>query len=249
MRVGIALGLMVLLANPLFAIDLPRGALWRVEQTCMLNQRATGSPFPCLEVNEAGGYAVLRAPFRQTHIVTMPTARVTGVEDPVLAGSDHHNYFEDAWNARHYVEAELKEKVDRTALGLAVNSTVTRSQDQLHIHVDCVDPRVRDAVAARLANLPTTGWAPDAFRFHDQSYAARRVEQADLRGVDPFLLVREIPAVRQHPARTVIAVLGARMPDGKDGFVILAGQSDPHRSTSQSTSEDLLDHKCRRPTA
>ena len=248
LRIALALGLMVLLANPLQALDLPRGTLWRVVQTCVLNQTVTGSPFPCLAVDLAGGTAVLRAPFRQTHVVTMPTARVTGVEDAALWRTGQPNYFAAAWQARRFVEAELKRPVDRTDLGLAVNSRLTRSQDQLHVHVDCIAARARAAVAKALPSLRDDAWTPDAVQVYGQRYAGRIVPGATLVGTDVFGLAGEVPAIKAHHARATIAVLGVTLPDGKPGFVLLAGESNPRRASLQSTAEDLLDHSCARPS-
>lgn len=238
--------MMVILANPLLAVDLPRGTLWRVEQTCVLNQRATGSPFPCLTVDLTGGFAVLRAPFRQTHVVTMPLLRISGVEDPVLQRSGGRDAFEAAWQARHYVQDELKRPLQPVDVGLAVNSRYTRSQDQLHIHVDCVNQTVRDRLAGLVPGLPTDRWQPAAFIWKGQSYAARRLDRTDLTGINVFALAAELPAIAAAPSRTTLAAVGARRPDGGTGFVLMAGQSNPRSAMMQSTSEDLLDHDCRR---
>ncbi len=234
------------------AAGLPRTTLWRVEQTCVFNERTTGSPFPCLEVDLTGGvargFAVLRAPFRQTHVVTMPTVRISGVEDPRLRAADGPNYFADAWGARRFVQAELKRPVAAGDLGLAVNSRLTRSQDQLHIHVDCVRASVKRVLEADLPLFPTDAWQAGGYVFHGQSYWVRRVLGTSLDGVNPFALAGEIPALQRDPSTTILAVIGTADPGGaQTGFVLLAGRSDPDRGDDQSTSEDLLDHSCGRP--
>ncbi len=243
---AVILAIGALLSTPLAAVDLPRGVLWRVVQTCALNQRTTGSPFPCLQVDLSGGFAVLRAPFRQTHVVTMPTARVTGMEDPGLRRADGPAYFAEAWTARHFVQEELKRPLATNDLGLAVNSRLTRSQDQLHIHIDCTDRRVKRDVASRLATIPTDRWQADGYAYLGQSYWTRRIDKPTLQGIDIVGLVEEIPPLKAHPERISLAVLGATLPDGSDGFVVLAAQSSVRRGGAQSTGEDLLDHDCRR---
>lgn len=234
------------LSTPLAAVDLPRGTLWRVVQTCTLNQRTTGSPFPCLQVDLDGGFAVLRAPFRQTHVVTMPTARVVGIEDPGLRRPDGPAYFADAWAARHFVQEELKRPLGTDDLGLAVNSRLTRSQDQLHIHIDCTDRRVKRELASRVPTIPTDRWQADGFLYLGQSYWTRRIDKPTLQGVNVMSLVEEIAPMKAHPERISVALLGAKLPDGSDGFVALAAQSNIRRGGMQSTGEDLLDHDCRR---
>ncbi len=233
----------------LCAASLPRDMLWGVESTCVLNYRTTGSAFPCLEVNIARGaeqgYAVLRAPFRQTHLVAMPTARVIGIETAQLRERDAPGYFADAWEARRYVQADLKRPLAWNDVGLAVNSRVTRSQDQLHIHIDCLRPRVKAALAERLASTPTDHWQEGGYSFMGQSYWTRRIERPSLEGVNPFRLAAAIPALQDHPGLAVLAVVGTTDAGGHDGFMLLAGLSDAALAARQSTSEDLLDHACK----
>ena len=50
-----------------YAMELHRMALWQVVRACVADYKLTGTPFPCLEVNLAGGEqrgaVVLRPPF------------------------------------------------------------------------------------------------------------------------------------------------------------------------------------------
>ena len=63
------------------------------------------------------------------------------------------NYFADAWQAREYVSGALHEVLPRDDIGLAINSLRGRSQDQLHIHIDCIRPDVRAALHKNEASL------------------------------------------------------------------------------------------------
>ncbi|HXE23836.1 MAG TPA: CDP-diacylglycerol diphosphatase, partial [Roseiarcus sp.] len=87
-----------------------RGALWRVVEVCLLNHALAGGAFPCLEVNvsagKARGYAVLRPPLSASGLILAPTRRIAGVEDASLAAPGAPNYFEDAWRARKFLDAE-----------------------------------------------------------------------------------------------------------------------------------------------
>jgi CDP-diacylglycerol pyrophosphatase len=230
------------------AANLPRDTLWRVVQTCSLDDRTTGLPFPCLEVDLTGGaergFAVLRAPFQQRHIVLMPTSRIVGIEAAKLRRAGAPNYFQAAWSARNFVQDEVKRPLGWIDIGLAVNSRLTRSQDQLHIHVGCVRQDVKRSFAHQLSQVPTTSWQPSAFSYGGQSYWARRIESRSLDGVNVFRLADEIATLRLHPARSVLAVIGVAGAGGQDGFLLLAGQSAPNRDGAQSTSEDLLDYSC-----
>ena len=176
----------------------------------------------------------------------MPITRVTGIEDPGLRRADGPSYFADAWAARHFVQEELKRPLASNDFGLAINSSLTRSQDQLHIHIDCTDRRVKRELAARMPTIPSDRWQPDGYAYLGQSYWTRRIDKPTLEGVDLVGMVEEIVPLKAHPERITLAVLGAKLPDGGDGFVALAAQSNVRRGGAQSTGEDLLDHDCRR---
>lgn len=235
-----------LFATTLYAATgLPRDALRQVELSCLLNAWVTGSPFPCLKVDRPAGYVVLRAPFEDTHILVMPTARMTGIEAPALRGDHGPNYLQDAWNARSFVETEAGRPLDWDDVGLAVNSRITRSQDQLHIHVNCVDAQVKRVLAAGLDRIPADRWQQGQVTLYGQRLWARRIEGADLDGLNLFKQADDIPGFARSPADTVLAVIGTLAPDGRRGFVALAGQSVPARGPGQFTSEHLLDRDCR----
>ena len=176
----------------------------------------------------------------------MPTTRVIGIEDAGLRRADSPSYFAAAWAARHFVQEELKRPLADNDLGLAVNSRFTRSQDQLHIHIDCTDRRVKRDLAARVPAIPTDRWQADGYSYLGQSYWTRRIDQPTLQGIDIVRLVEEIPPLKAHPDRITLAVLGVKLPNDGSGFVMLAAQSNIRRAVSQSTGEDLLDHECRR---
>jgi CDP-diacylglycerol pyrophosphatase len=245
-RVGRAAGfaLLALVALCACAAGRPRDLLWRIEQSCLLDHRLTGSSFPCLDVDPRRGIAVFRPPLRRSHIVAMPLVPLSGVEAPELLAGDGPNYFQAAWEERHVVQAEMKRPLAWNDLGLAVNSKATRSQDQLHIHIDCVRKRVRQALSERFGPMQSEAWQPGAFVFQRQSYWVRRLRKPSLDGINVFALAHDIPQFRDNPAMTVLAVVGISDQTAGDGFLLLAGQSDPARGAAQSTSEDLLDHSC-----
>src|SRR5438309_416728 len=98
-RVLVSLLMLAGAAGGGFAAD--RDLLWGVVKVCVANHALTGGAFPCLDLDTtqgvARGFAVVRAPLKQTHVVVTPTARVAGIEDPALQSPDAPNYFADAW--------------------------------------------------------------------------------------------------------------------------------------------------------
>ena len=103
-------------------------------------------------------YAVLKDQSGATQVLVIPTTRVTGIESPALLDPAAPNYWADAWQARHDVEQFAHREIPREDIALAVNSGYARSQDQLHIHVDCIRPDVRDAEYAMDHRPKVGGW-------------------------------------------------------------------------------------------
>lgn len=216
---------------------LGRDGLWRiVHGVCAPVSQITGVPLPCLAVDHAKGYAVVRAPDDTTHIIITPLARVSGVESPALQKKDAPNYWAVAWGQRHWVTEAADHPLAWNDLGMAINSQPGRSQDQLHIHVDCVDPRLRQALARAVRSQ--NGWfeidlAPWAGR-----YRARRLKTSELDQNIFRMVALEIPRARDNMADETIAVIGLEDSHREKGFVLLAAGDGGH-------AEELLDHQCR----
>ena len=229
-------------------IDASRGALWQVVQACLVNHALTGAAFPCLEVeisdgNERG-YVILQPPLMASDLILAPTRRSVGVEDPSLQAPDAPNYFEDAWNARRFLEDALKQPIARDDLVLAVNSRQARTQDQLHIHIGCLTSAARQTIRAFAPALPEGRWVPLGRPFHGLEFWGRLVVAENLIGVNPFRLAAEDwPKQSKDRSQLTIAVAGIRLPDGRNGFVLLASYDDPF---GQFSAEDFLDYSASR---
>lgn len=245
-RLAAVAGVFLLLTGGALAAGFDRGALWAVVSYCKAQKQAIGIAFPCLEVHLDGGseagFAVLRAPLERSHIVVVPTRRITGIESPVLLQPGIPNYWQAAWAARDYVTGEVPRPLDRQDIGLAVNSAGGRSQDQLHIHVDCIDPAVRRILDAGQDAIGST-WTRVPARMSWHPYWVMRLEQSDLTGVNPIKMVAEtLPGASADMMDETVAVLGARFRNGRDGFYLLAGRAT--RRNGVAIAEDLLDHAC-----
>jgi hypothetical protein len=88
------------------------GALWRiVHGECVPHQLRGEGPAPCslvdLQDNVVKGYAVLKDLRGRAQFLLIPTARITGIESPVLLKPEVTNYFAQAWRARTFVEERL----------------------------------------------------------------------------------------------------------------------------------------------
>lgn len=218
-------------------------ALWRiVHDQCVPNQIDRHDPSPCTLVDLAGGYVVLKDRVGATQFLVLPTARITGIESAALLSPRVPDYMQDAWSARRFVEARAPGQLTRSDLSLAVNSIHGRSQNQLHIHVDCLRQDVRDALAQHRGAIGDI-WQPFPVALAGHHYIARRLVLRDLEYVNPFrTLADEVPEARANMGEYTLVVAGATFA-GKPGFIVLADHADMLRG-DVANGESLQDHSC-----
>jgi CDP-diacylglycerol pyrophosphatase len=219
-------------------------ALWKiVDGLCVPNEVQHGLPAPCTRVDLKGGYAVLKDIKGRTQYLVIPTARVTGIEDPALLQPGTPNYFADAWRERGYTERAAGRPLPRDALSLAVNSVFARSQNQLHIHIDCLRRDVRTALR-RLRNRIGGAWARLPRRLAGHRYWAMRVRGADLDGADPFqLLAANRPGAGAAMGEQTLVVAGALFAGRRPGFILLNDRVNLAIG-DHAGGEELQDHAC-----
>jgi CDP-diacylglycerol pyrophosphatase len=225
--------------------DPSRGALWNVVQACLLTHRLTGAAFPCLEVNVSDGagrgYVILRPPLDSSDLILAPARKSAGVEDPSLEAPDAPNYFEDAWDARKFLRDTPQEPLAHDGVVLAVNSRFSRTQDQLHIHIGCLNSGARRTLRAFLPALSTDRWIPLGKPFYGREFWGRLVAQDNLSGINPFRLAAEAwPNASMDRSRLTLAVAGIELANGGQRFVLLASFQNGRHSV-----EGLLDASCR----
>jgi CDP-diacylglycerol pyrophosphatase len=215
-----------------------------VEDQCLVHWRDQGNPAPCEEVDVAdaarpdSGYAVLADRKGGAHFLVIPAATISGIESPALLAAGATNYFDAAWRARGRLSRAVGHEIPRQAVGLAVNPPHARSQDQLHIHIECLRPDVYRTLAREAERL-TGSWAPVSVG--GASYFAMRIAGEDLSAENPFkLLAGGMPQPGKSMADYTLVVAGAQSKSGP-GFVVLASAS--------AAGELLLDSTCSAATA
>ena len=247
-------------------------ALWRiVHGRCVPDMTEHAEPAPCAAVSLAGGYAVLKDIVGATQFLVIPTARVSGIEDPAVLQPDAPDWFADAWQARHLAEARLGHALPRGAVALAVNAVSGRSQNQLHVHVDCLRADVA-ATLSRLAPAVGPAWAPlpaatptspapapapaggaapevDAGTAQgtlpgtgSAHWQAMRVTGDSLAGVRPFLRLADGLGARADMGEWTLVVVGTG-PAEAPGFLLLADHADL-AAGDRGNGEALQDHAC-----
>jgi len=213
-------------------------ALWHIiSEQCVPGQQQNQSPKPCELVDLADGYVILKDRDGDTQFLLMPTARITGIESPAILAPDAPNYWDAAWLARHYVDDRAHRTMPRDTISLAINSASGRTQNQLHIHIDCVSREVQAALRVHASDIGT-GWTPFSVKLAGHDYMAMRIDQPDLSHANPFLLLADgIPGARADMAHYTLVVVGE-----PDGFVLLAGHASG--IANRGSGEELQDHAC-----
>ncbi len=218
----------------------PRDALRQIVQDqCLVHWRDKKDPAPCERVNVASsdtgdsGYAILADRKGGAHYLLIPVKTMAGTDSVELLDPATPNYFSVAWTSRDVLAQFVGHAVPRAAVGLAANNAHSRTQDQFHIHIECLRQDVADSLHAAADHMGST-WLP--ITLVGAPYQALRVMGTDLGAANPFeLLANQVPDARHRMGEYTFVVAGMDFKDGP-GFLVITG-------TGQ-TGELLLDAGC-----
>jgi CDP-diacylglycerol pyrophosphatase len=218
---------------------LDSNGLWKVVGgQCVPNQRDSGTPAPCTTVDFQKRYAVLKDIAGRAQYLLIPTDRVPGIESSGILYGGAPEYWVGAWDAGRYVDAKLGTQLAANQLGLEINSSEQRSQNQLHIHVDCMRTDITSALAPHRADtLGQWSWTT----LDGQRYRVTRVMSLSDRD-NPFRVVQRDLGAQQTMGAQTILVTGAGTDTARDGWLIVNSGRDVDGGTG--TAEGLLDHAC-----
>jgi len=212
-----------------------------VQEQCVVNWRAVRNPFPCARISLPGsgntedGFAVLHDIKGGAHYLLIPTKTISGMESSELSDPEVRNYFNDAWQARDFVELMIGHPLPRTAIGLAINARHSRTQNQFHVHIECIDVSIAGTLKMAADRLDDN-WSP--INISESTYFAMRVVGENLDQANPLhLLANKVPDARNDMGSYTLIVVGMDYRDGP-GFVLLTGKHVP-------TGELLLDPNCK----
>jgi CDP-diacylglycerol pyrophosphatase len=206
-----------------------------VQEQCLPHWQTARDPSPCESLGGEQGsepaYALLHDRKGGAHFLLIPTRAVRGIDEQVLAAGAP-NYFAAAWRSREALATASGRSIPRTAVGMGINPRRARSQDQLHIHIECLGLSVYRGVRRAADTLKDT-WSP--VRIDGADYLALCLKGEDLGEANPFALVTQgIPGeINDY----TLLVVGVQFRDGP-GFAVLV-QTDGVPAT-----ELLLDSSC-----
>jgi CDP-diacylglycerol pyrophosphatase len=217
-------------------------ALWQIVHGRCVPAAEQGLPAaPCTQVDLPGHYAVLKDLAGVGQYLLIPTDRLAGIESPELLDGAEPNYWRDAWEARRFLVEAVHAPLERQDIGLAINSASGRSQEQLHIHIDCMRPEVVASLKAWQAGIgPRWSELPNPLGGH--GYRAMLLTDGDLRDTDPFkLLYDDIRWRGDAMADQTLLLTGTTLADGRPGFILL---NDEVGWDDNASAEELMDHRC-----
>jgi CDP-diacylglycerol pyrophosphatase len=241
---GFCLAVLLLVAAAPARAENP-DTLWNlVHEKCVPGFLASGDPKPCEQVvlpdGGPNGWVLLKDRDGATQYLVIPATKVTGIEDPSILAPDAPNYFAAAWASRGEFLGKVGHPLPRADISLAINSPYGRTQNQLHIHIDCVRSDVAAALQGQLGAVGPA-WAPLGVALEGHPYRAMRLDGADLTE-NPFLLLAKSTGAEGIRTHTLVAV-AETFPDGKDGFVLLDDKVEVPLG-DRASGEELQDHAC-----
>lgn len=221
--------------------------LWGlVHDRCMPGVRSGAGPAPCaavaLNAGEDDGFVILKDRVGVAQMLIMPTERITGIEDPRLLAPGATNYFAAAWLSRPWLQSRLPGPLPREAVSISVNSPYGRTQDLLHLHLDCLSRETFDALQAQAGSVGPR-WSRRPLTLNGHPYFARWIDGESL-SADPFrLLADQMPGARRTMAAWSLVLVGASRGPDRPGFLLLATRADP-AARNFASGEELQDHAC-----
>ena len=236
----VALGVLVTVGCASMVLNFHKNAnvLWNViSQQCVPGQQQKNNPAPCRLVNIQDGYVVLKDRNGPLQFLLMPVVKVSGIESPKLLNPATPNYFAEAWHARHFMEEKRGAMIDDRNYALTVNSRWGRTQNQLHIHISCLRPDIRQRLDA-LSKTLSSRW--QSAQLGEHQYQLRLITRDEFKRTSPFIrIANELPEAREEMGSYGIAV--AAMGDGVR--VLMVVKRDLLRM-NRASAEELQDHSC-----
>jgi len=89
--------------------------------------------------------------------IIRPTTFVEGVESLYRSKTKAPNLWKAGWMSKDLLEDAAHRELAWDEIILAVNSKATRSQDHLHIHLGCIERKLRSYLAAEVMT-PGSDW-------------------------------------------------------------------------------------------
>ncbi|MHC1480732.1 CDP-diacylglycerol diphosphatase [Frateuria aurantia] len=222
--------------------------LWNLVQRCEAQAKAGHlPPRPCAQVigaaGSAGGYAVLKDRDGRAQYLLLPLRRTPGIEADSLITPDAPPFLADAWGLQPRVSRGAGAPLPRQAFGLVVNSAYGRSQNQLHIHADCMAPwlirRLADPALSRSTAWQSIDLPLDGKIRHFQL----RWLPGEALTVNPFRELAAHLAPGDAMAEHSLVLVGGYDAAHRPGFFLLSGRHDA-ATGDPANADRMQDRAC-----
>ncbi|WP_193197929.1 CDP-diacylglycerol diphosphatase [Nostoc sp. MG11] len=217
-----------------------RDFLWEKVQKCVANQQGNPpKPDPCLYVDLNNRYVVANGSHSVEYLL-LPTDKITGIENLSISTLNKPYYWQYAWEAAKTYIPQVKPKIKNPdQYGLAINSKQARGQDQLHIHISCINKKVSKKLEQNDNNIPSGSFKNFILTLDNNKYNIMKLTNNSLEASNnPFYLVKKSLHSSQNMADQSIAVAKR----SKGGFYIMNTESS---GGYQAAAEKLLDEDCK----
>ena len=127
--------------------------------------------------------------------------------------------------------------MDDRVFSLAVNSRWGRSQNQLHIHISCLRPDIREQLD-KLDDRLTAKW--QSLQLGSHEYEVRTMTRDEFKRTSPFIrIANELPGARDDMGSYGIAI--AVLADGRRVLMVVKRNL---LRLNRASAEELQDHSC-----
>jgi CDP-diacylglycerol pyrophosphatase len=221
--------------------------LWNiVNQDCVTNQKSNGKPDPCVEVffekADNRGHAIFKDQNGALQYLLLPITKITGIESPDILRNDSPNYFYQAWVAKSFMEKKYNSNIADEVVSLTVNSQISRSQNQLHIHISCIRPEVKDLIDKNLKFIGENwGQFPESILGH--IYFTRHLTLEQLKNKNAFQLLSELTTAKNKIFEFGLGLVAIKNTLGSVDFILLAAHAQL-LPLNNGHVEEIQDHNC-----
>jgi len=213
-------------------------ALWQiVSEKCLPHQQSSGDPAPCQRVDQPHRHAMLKDMNGPLQYLLIPLDKITGIESPRLLQPTTPNYFALAWHERTLLAQRRGSPIADQVLSLAINSQYGRTQNQLHIHLSCLRPDVRQQLDQLTPQLGGQ-WQELMLRKH--RYWLRTLTADELTQQSAFIRLAD----ERPQARTEMGKYGLALAELSDGRLVLMAIERNWLLLNSGSAEELQDHAC-----
>jgi CDP-diacylglycerol pyrophosphatase len=207
-----------------------RDALLKLMQCC---KRDLKSNEGCKEYDPVNRYVIIKddAPTKPQAYLLIPSVKITGIDDRHIFAAPYVNLWANAWD-----QSERFPGWGDRRIGLAINSAHSRTQDQLHVHMSCIDAKV----ARILDERSKDGDGAKAYEVQlppsNNTYTVTTMNDLTDRE-SPFWIARGVER-REPMANKSVAVVKSK--ESGRYFVL----TTVYRGGKSGAAEELLDETC-----